>query len=93
MTIQTKEDYKAAAEALIDSGIRRIFISMGPDGILAATKDEMYIVGHYPASVKCTTGAGDSANDGSYLGDGSTVLRTVRTRWSMRPRRPMRRRR
>ena len=62
MTIQTKEDYKAAAEALIDSGIRRIFISMGPDGILAATKDEMYIVGHYPASVKCTTGAGDSAN-------------------------------
>jgi len=61
MTIRTESDFKAAAEALLDSGIRRIFISMGPEGILAADSENMIIVSQYPAEVRCTTGAGDSA--------------------------------
>ena len=61
MTIQTEADYRAAAMALIDMGVRRVFLSMGKEGMLAADKNNMYIVGEYPAEVVCTTGAGDSA--------------------------------
>jgi pseudouridine kinase len=61
MTIQTEADYRAAAMALIDMGVRRVFLSMGKEGMLAADKNNMYIVGGYPAEVVCTTGAGDSA--------------------------------
>ena len=61
MTIQTEADYRAAAGALLDMGVRRVFLSMGNEGMLAADKNNMYIVGEYPAEVVCTTGAGDSA--------------------------------
>lgn len=61
MTIQTEADYRAAAGALLDMGVRRVFLSMGNEGMLAADKNNMYIVGEYPADVVCTTGAGDSA--------------------------------
>lgn len=66
MTIKTEADYKAAASAILDMGVRRVFMSMGSDGMLAASRDnngedKMYIVGEYPADVVCTTGAGDSA--------------------------------
>ena len=61
MTIQTEADYRAAACALLDMGVRRVFLSMGDEGMLAADKNNMYIVGGYPAEVVCTTGAGDSA--------------------------------
>ena len=61
MTIQTEADYRAAAVALLDMGVRRVFLSMGNEGMLAADKNNMYIVGEYPAEVICTTGAGDSA--------------------------------
>ena len=61
MTIKTEADYRAAAGALLDMGVRRVFLSMGEEGMLAADKNHMYIVGGYPAEVVCTTGAGDSA--------------------------------
>lgn len=61
MTIQTEADYRAAASAIIDMGVRRVFMSMGPEGMIAADKNNMYIVGEYPTEVVCTTGAGDSA--------------------------------
>lgn len=61
MTIQTEADYRAAANELLRMGVRRIFMSMGPEGMLVADKNNMYIVGSYPGDVVCTTGAGDSA--------------------------------
>lgn len=66
MTVKTEADYKAAASAILDMGVRRVFMSMGSEGMLAAARDKngddkMYIVGEYPADVVCTTGAGDSA--------------------------------
>ena len=61
MTIQTEADYKAAASALLGMGVRRVFLSMGSEGMIAADKNNMYIVSVCPADVVCTTGAGDSA--------------------------------
>ena len=61
MTIQTEADFRAAADAILEMGVRRVFLSMGNEGMLAADRNNMYIVGEYPAEVVCTTGAGDSA--------------------------------
>ena len=61
MTIKTEADYRAAASAILDMGVRRVFLSMGSEGMMAANRDNMYIVSEYPAEVICTTGAGDSA--------------------------------
>lgn len=61
MTIRTEADHRAAAEEILNMGVKKVFISMGPEGMLAADKDHMYIVGECPAEVVCTTGAGDSA--------------------------------
>lgn len=61
MKIESEYECLEAARALIDQGVRRVFISMGPDGMLAADKDHAFMVDRYPVHVKCTTGAGDSA--------------------------------
>ena len=61
MTIQTEEDYRAAVRAILGMGVKKVFMSMGSEGMLAADKDNMYIVGEYPAEVVSTTGAGDAA--------------------------------
>ena len=61
MIIENEYDCLEAARTLIDQGVRRVFISMGPDGMIAADKDHAILADRYPASVKSTTGAGDSA--------------------------------
>lgn len=61
MIIETESECLEAARTLIDQGVRRVFISMGPNGMLAADRDHAKMVDRYPADVKCTTGAGDSA--------------------------------
>ena len=61
MIIENEYDCLEAARALIDQGVRRVFISMGPDGMIAADKDHAIMADRYPANVKSTTGAGDSA--------------------------------
>ena len=61
MTIKTEADYKAAATAILYMGVRRVFMSMGAEGMIAADRNNIYIVSEYPADVVCTTGAGDSA--------------------------------
>ena len=61
MIIDSDQDCLEAARALIDQGVRRVFISLGPHGILAADKEKAIMCGRYPAHVRCTTGAGDSA--------------------------------
>ena len=61
MIIESEYDCLEAARALINQGVRRVFISMGPDGMIAADKYHAIMVDRYPANVKSTTGAGDSA--------------------------------
>ena len=61
MKIENEHDCLEAARSLIDQGVRRVFISVGPHGMLAADKDHAVLVDRYPADVRCTTGAGDSA--------------------------------
>ena len=61
MIIESEYDCLEAARALIDQGVRRVFISMGPHGMIAADKDHAIIADRYPVTVKSTTGAGDSA--------------------------------
>ena len=61
MIIENEYDCLEAARAIISQGVRRVFISMGPHGILAADKDNAIMVDRYSAHVKSTTGAGDSA--------------------------------
>lgn len=79
MTIKTEADYRAAADAMLDMGVRRVFMSMGEEGMMAADKNNMYIVGEYPAEVVCTTGAGDSAMAAivwasTVIADGSSLV-------------------
>jgi pseudouridine kinase len=61
MIIDNEYDCLEAARTLINHGVRRVFISIGPEGMIAADKDRAIIVDRYPVTVKNTTGAGDSA--------------------------------
>ena len=61
MIIESEYDCLEAARALISQGVRRVFISMGPEGMIAADKDHAIMADRYPVTVRCTTGAGDSA--------------------------------
>lgn len=60
MTIETIADAEAAAKALLETGIKRVFLSMDKDGMLAADKDHMELVPSCVKDLVCTTGAGDS---------------------------------
>lgn len=50
-----------AAEALLSMGVKRVFISMGADGMLAAEGDDLIRLPAVKAEVVNTTGAGDAA--------------------------------
>ena len=50
----------SAVKVLLGTGMQRVFISLGSDGVLAADHSLMIRVPCYPAEVKSTTGAGDA---------------------------------
>ncbi len=56
-----EEDVEKAAKALLKMGLKRVFISMGQDGMLAADESEVLRLPCLKANVVCTTGAGDAA--------------------------------
>lgn len=58
--IVDEESLRSAAQALLDTGLQRVFISMGRNGVLAADHDEMLHVTAVPAKALCSTGAGDA---------------------------------
>ncbi|MCI9564323.1 MAG: MarR family transcriptional regulator, partial [Oscillospiraceae bacterium] len=49
-----------AAEALLETGLRRVFISMGGDGVLAADHSGQIHVPCIPGKMVNTTGCGDA---------------------------------
>ena len=58
--IENEEDAEKAAKALIEKGVRRVFISMGANGVFAATAKESTWHGIIPGKMVNTTGCGDS---------------------------------
>ena len=50
-----------AAEALMEQGVRRVFVSLGPDGIVAAEDGEVVKLPSGKADIVNTTGCGDAA--------------------------------
>ena len=58
--IRTREDVAEAAKALLSKGLRRVFISMGADGVYAATEKEQLWLPNLPGKMVNTTGCGDA---------------------------------
>ena len=58
--IESPEDVKAAAEKLMEMGVRRMFISLGADGVLAAADGQMLQLPNIPGNMVNTTGCGDA---------------------------------
>lgn len=58
--IRTKQDVEEAARALLDMGVHRLFISMGADGVYAATRSERLWLENLPGNRVNTTGCGDA---------------------------------
>ena len=58
--IRDKQDVEVAAKALLEKGVQRVFISMGADGVYAATADEQLWLANIPGQMVNTTGCGDA---------------------------------
>ena len=58
--IREKADAVTAAKALIDKGVQRVFLSMGADGVCAATAQSQVWLQNLPGNMVNTTGCGDA---------------------------------
>lgn len=58
--ITEEESLRQAAQRLLDTGLHRVFISLGSNGVLAADRGEMLLVPCCPAELRNATGAGDA---------------------------------
>lgn len=58
--IREKDDVEKAAKVLLDKGVHRLFISMGADGVYAATGEERLWLPNLPGKMVNTTGCGDA---------------------------------
>ena len=58
--IENKADVEKAADALLEKGVHRVFISMGADGMYAATAQEKLWLQNLPGHMVNTTGCGDA---------------------------------
>lgn len=60
VTITDDASLCRAAEALLDTGLRRVFISLGAEGVLAAERGRLLRLTNPPADTVNTTGCGDA---------------------------------
>lgn len=58
--ITDEASLREAAKTLLATGLHRVFISLGSDGVFAADHKEMRIQSCYPAQMQNATGAGDA---------------------------------
>ncbi len=56
-----EDDAEKAAKKLVEMGLERVFISLGSDGIIAASKDEFLHLPVIPTHIVNSNGAGDAA--------------------------------
>ena len=61
VTIRSKADAEVAVKALLEKGVQRVFMSMGADGMYAATAETQIWLPNIPGTMVNTTGCGDSA--------------------------------
>ena len=59
--IREMGDVERAAQKLLSMGLQRVFISLGAEGMYAATRDESCWMENLPCTMVNTTGCGDSA--------------------------------
>ena len=58
--ITDEASLRLAAQTLLDTGLRRVFISLGTDGVFAADHNQMLLQPCFPAQMRNATGAGDA---------------------------------
>ena len=58
--IHSKADAEAAAKVLLEKGVQRVFLSMGTEGMYAATAETQIWMENIPGDMVNTTGCGDS---------------------------------
>lgn len=58
--ITDDESLERAARALLNAGMKRVFISLGPEGVLCAQGDELVRLPSIPGEMKNATGCGDA---------------------------------
>ena len=58
--VRDRAGAEAAARALLRRGVRRVFLSMGEEGLLAAENSRFFWQERIPADAKSATGAGDA---------------------------------
>ena len=58
--ITDDESLEKAAQTLLDTGLHRVFISLGTNGVFAADREKMLRQPCFPAEMKNATGAGDA---------------------------------
>ena len=59
--IRDRADVETAADRLLSTGLKRVFLSLGSDGMYAATQEESLWMENLPCKMVNTTGCGDSA--------------------------------
>ena len=58
--IENREDVEKAAQSLLAKGVRRVFLSLGAEGVFAATNQEKLWLPNLPGKMVNTTGCGDA---------------------------------
>ena len=58
--IRQKQDAEKAAKALLEKGVQRVFLSMGAEGVFAATAEQQLWLPNIPGQMVSTTGCGDA---------------------------------
>lgn len=58
--IREDADVETAARALLEAGVRRVFISLGADGVCAAGPEGIFRLPNLPGNLVNTTGCGDA---------------------------------
>lgn len=78
--VKTTEDAKRCAEKLMDSGVRRVIITLGANGSLLASRDGTEHVAPFAVQSIDSTGAGDAfiGSFAVFLGEGVEEIEAVR---------------
>ncbi len=78
--LASADDVKRAGKVLLDVGLKWVIITLGPEGVLYATKDEIEFLSSISTVVTDTVGAGDALTSGTISGllDGLTLRDAVK---------------